>query len=146
MTKNRKYVQGIYTPINKNKTSGTIIYRSSLELKLCRWLDKNPKVIKWISERVILPYVSPLDGRVHKYFVDFAAHLKGENEVIKKLLIEVKPYKQTLQPVKTPRKKINTLIAEQRTYATNIAKWDAAMKWAKKNNYKFIIITDKHLK
>ena len=65
-----KYRQGIFIPSNKEKFLGTkAIYRSGLELKFMRFCDNNPNVVKWGSENVIIPYISPLDGRGHRYYV-----------------------------------------------------------------------------
>jgi len=113
--KNPKYVQGIFTAHNKQKYRGKfpIVYRSSLELKVFRWFDNNSNVLTWGSESVVVPYQSPLDGRIHRYFVDLVAALKESNGNIKKLLIEIKPHKQTLRPEATKNKKVKTMIYEQ---------------------------------
>jgi hypothetical protein len=145
--KNPKYVQGIFTAHNKQKYRGKfpIVYRSSLELKVFRWFDNNPNVITWGSESVVVPYQSPLDGRVHRYFVDLVAALKESNGNIKKLLIEIKPHKQTLRPEATKNKKVKTMIYEQTQFALNQAKWQAAEAWSKSKGYQFIILTEKHI-
>ena len=140
-----KYRQGIFTPVNKDKFLGsTAIYRSGLELKFMRFCDNNPNVIKWGSENVIIPYISPLDGRTHKYYVDNFVIIK-EGSVIKKYLIEIKPSKQTLPP-ETKYKKKQYLIYEQSMYIKNQAKWQAAREFCKKKGLDFLILTEKHLK
>ena len=72
--KNKKnnFRQGVFNPTNPTKYIGTQkpIYRSGWELKFFRWADMNENILKWGSENVIIPYVNPLDGRVHRYFVD----------------------------------------------------------------------------
>ena len=35
------------------------------------FLDNNTNVLEWSSEEHIIPYRSPLDGKVHRYFPDF---------------------------------------------------------------------------
>eukprot|EP01047_Picozoa_sp_COSAG01_P106055 COSAG01_NODE_35203_length_535_cov_1.513761_1_plen_77_part_10 len=72
MKKSKKYRQGRYKPINREKyvDSSDPVYRSSWELKFFKWADSNNRVLKWGSESIIVPYISPLDGRVHRYFVD----------------------------------------------------------------------------
>jgi hypothetical protein len=142
-----KYKQGTYRPRNPEKYKGTtpIIYRSSLELKYCQICDLNEKVLSWGSESVVVPYVSPKDGKVHRYFVDFVMHLK-EGSNIGKYLVEIKPDKFTRAPVATPRKKPKTLLFEKVQYAVNISKWEAAEAWAKKKGYKFVVLTEKDLK
>ncbi|NBP04008.1 MAG: head completion protein [Proteobacteria bacterium] len=140
-------MQGVFTAQNAQKYKGSfpIIYRSSLELKVMRWFDSNPNIITWGSESVVIPYVSPLDGRMHRYFVDFVAVLKEANGNIKKLILEIKPYKQTIKPEATKNKKVKTMIYEQTEWVRNQAKWQAAEAWAKSKGYEFIILTEKHI-
>ncbi len=145
--KNRRYTQGIFNPKNPSKYKGSlpIYYRSSLELKAYRMLDDNPNVLTWGSESVVIPYQSPLDGRLHRYFVDIVASLKDKNNVIQKLLIEVKPLKFTMPPVNTPLKSPKTIMYEKVQYTLNQAKFAAAKQWCKNKNYQFIILTEKEI-
>ena len=147
LKKNPNYTQGVYRILNQEKYKGSLpcVYRSSLELKVFRWFDNNPNVITWGSESVVVPYQSPLDGRIHRYFVDLVAALKESNGNIKKLLIEIKPHKQTLRPEATKNKKVKTMIYEQTQFALNQAKWQAAEAWSKSKGYQFIILTEKHI-
>ena len=135
-----KYRQGIFTPINKDKFMGsTATYRSGLELKFMRFCDNNTNVLKWGSENVIVPYISPLDGRVHKYYVDNFVIIR-EGSQIKKYLIEIKPSKQTQAP-NTKYKKKEHLIYEQSAWIINQAKWNAAKELCKKKGFDFLILT-----
>lgn len=145
--KNKKYVQGIYTCKNPKKYIGTtpIIFRSRMELKAFRYLDNNPNVLSWSSESVVIPYVSPKDGKTHRYFVDLVAKLKSKDGEIKKLLIEVKPERQTKPPTISAKKKQKTILYENYTYAINCAKWSAAKEWCGRKGYIFIILNEKHL-
>jgi len=145
--KNPNYTQGVYKIINSEKYKGSLpcIYRSSLELKVMRWFDNNSNVISWGSESVIVPYQSPLDGNLHRYFIDFVVALKENNGSIKKFLIEVKPYKQTIKPEATKNKKVKTMIYENTQWALNQAKWQAAEQYSKNKGYKFLVITEKHI-
>jgi len=138
--------QGVYKPINRNKYKGSKdpVYRSGWELKFFKFCDGNPNVLEWTSEGIIIPYVSPVDNKVHRYFVDNMVYIK-EGEVKKRYLIEIKPSKQTVPPTESKRKKKSTMIYEQVTYAQNRAKWAAAMDYAKKHNMEFKIITEKEL-
>ena len=140
------YKQGVYNPVHRSKYIGvqTPVYRSSWELKFFRWCDRNPNVLEWGSESTIVPYVSPLDNRVHRYYVDGAIALKEGNKIVR-YLVEIKPYKQTQPPVDSKRKKQKTMIYEKTTYAVNQAKWQAAEKFAKKRNMQFIILTENEL-
>jgi len=146
--KNKNYVQGIFHPKNPNKYKGTlpVIYRSSLELLSFRYLDNSQNVITWGSESVVVPYQSPKDGRLHRYFVDLVAEIKMKDSSTRKVLIEVKPEKQTKPPTITNRKKQSTILYEKYNYAINCAKWDAARKYAEKKGYLFLIFNENHLK
>ena len=145
--KDPRYRQGVYKPINRKKYSGKHdpIYRSSWELKFFRWADKNSRVVRWGSENIIIPYVSPVDRRIHRYFVDnFIVFLNSENKP-KKYLIEIKPSKSVAKPVPNKRKKESTILYEQKTWLVNQAKWEAAKKWAEEKDYEFLILTEKEL-
>ena len=145
--KNRKYLQGIFNPLHSEKYKGTspIIYRSSLELKCFRWMDNNSNILTWGSESVIIPYTSPLDGKIHRYFVDIVSLLKDKDGNLKKLLIEIKPSKFTIKPTLSERKSSKTIIYEQTQYAVNQAKWQAATAWSKTKGYVFLILTERDL-
>jgi len=139
------YTQGVYKPIHPEKFIGrTATYRSSFELRFFRWADNNPKVLKWASEKVVIGYISPIDKKAHRYFVDNYVLIK-EGNVLKKYLIEIKPYSQTIPPKESKRKKKTTIIYENCQYAVNTAKWEAASSWANKHGMTFIILTEKEL-
>lgn len=123
---------------NPNK----IISRSSWERKLFRWCDENPSVLKWNSEDVIIPYFSKADGKMRNYHIDVFVQIKNKNNDIKKYLIEVKPYSQTIPPKKGYRKKQETYLNECHTYQVNCDKWDAAKSWAKRNDMEFVIMDE----
>lgn len=144
--KKSQYKQGTYKPVHRQKYIGNKLpqYRSSWELKFFQWCDRNDNVLEWCSESIIVPYMSPVDGRYHRYFVDNAIVLK-EGDKIVKYLVEIKPSKQTKPPTPSNRKKKSTIIYEQVTYAVNQAKWEAARKFANKKNMKFIILTENEL-
>ena len=145
--KNSKYIQGIFRPKYPEKYKGSIpvYYRSNMELCALRMLDNNPNVLTYGSESVIIPYTSPLDGRIHRYFVDLVAALKDKTGIIKKLLIEVKPHKLLSPPVFSNRKSQSTLLYENKQYAINMAKFAAAKQWCEKNNYTFLILTEREI-
>jgi hypothetical protein len=142
--KDPRYTQGIFVPRNKEKFLGSkAIYRSSLELRFMKFCDNNQNVVKWGSENVVIPYLNPLDGKIHRYFVDNFVQIK-EGDKIKRYLVEIKPSKQLSPPTTKYRKKSN-LIYEQTMYITNQAKWQAARDWCNKKGLEFIILTEKHL-
>lgn len=145
--KKSKWLQGHYKPLNVEKYVGNIskiTYRSSWEKRLMIWLDKNPNVLKWNSEQIVLPYLSPIDGQMHRYYVDFMAKINTKKGV-HKFLIEIKPYSQTQKPNPSKGKRKTTLLNEQKTYLINQAKWDSAKQYAKRIGADFIIITEKEL-
>jgi len=144
----KKYKQGIYKPLYPKKYRGSlpIIFRSGLELLFFRWCDKNFNVLEWGSESIIIPYLKPTDGRVHKYFVDNNVILKDNKGNIHKYLVEIKPSNQLMQPKSSNRKKPKTFLKEQINFAINQSKWESARQWCNKNGYKFQIITEKELK
>ena len=147
MKKSLKYRQGIFRPLHPEKYKGTfpIFTRSSWEMKACRFFDHNPNVISWGSESVIIPYQNPLTGRVSRYFTDFDIVMKDKQGDLKKFLIEIKPYSQTLPPVQKNRK-TKTLIYQQAEYVKNQAKWQAATQWCNQRNHSFVILTEKQLR
>ena len=139
--------KGLNNPLNDQKYRGTrpIIYRSGLELSFFRWCDRNERVLQWGSESVVIPYISPKDGRMHRYFVDNVLILQTDKGN-KKFLVEIKPEKQTMPPSQSVRKSKKNLLFEQITWAINSSKWDAAKAWCAKNNFEFVILTEKDLK
>lgn len=109
-----------------------------------KWCDDNISVVEWGSETVIVPYISPIDNKVHRYFVDFYIKIKNKNNAIEKYLIEIKPEKFT-KPPEIPKKKTKRFIDEVFQYGVNDAKWKAAFEFCKDRNMKFIILTEKDL-
>jgi hypothetical protein len=143
----KKYSHGIYKPRDRAKYVGTRNprYLSSWELRFFRWCDNNPRVIKWGSETLAIPYKSPITGKVHKYLVDNIVHLRETDGTVGRYLIEIKPKKQTKPPTKHGNKKKTTILYEAHTYTINCAKWEAARAWALRHKYKFTIITEDEL-
>ena len=117
---------GRFKPTNPQKYIGdhkNIIYRSSWECRVMSWLDKNPDIISWGSEELIIPYKSPVDGKYHRYFPDFIVKTKN-----KTMIIEVKPDRETREP--KPKKRITKqYLQEVMTYGVNQSKWKAAEEY-----------------
>jgi hypothetical protein len=148
MPRDSKYNQGRFHPQNPEKYKGdvqNIIYRSSWELKFMQWCDRNPNVIEYASEEFCIPYLSPIDGRVHRYFPDFIMKVKEQSGEIKRYIIEIKPKRQTVPPVQTSKKRTKTFINEVKTYVVNEAKWKAAEEWCKDHLLEFKVITEDQL-
>ena len=139
--------KGRYNPVNPKKYKGNpqnIIYRSLWERKFMVYCDTNDKVLEWGSEEIIIPYISPWDGKVHRYFPDFYIKVKQSDGNLKKFIIEVKPKKQT-RPPKPVVRKTKRWINEVRTFGVNEAKWKHATKWCKDNDMEFKILTEEEL-
>ena len=60
-----------------------------------KMFDSNKNIIKWASEEVAIPYRSPKDNRIHKYYPDFIVEQKNKKGEVEIVMIEVKPKKQT---------------------------------------------------
>lgn len=144
---NSKFIQGIYSPINKTKYKGNgdPPFRSMLERKFFYFFDTNPNVIAWASESIVVPYYYDIDKKIHKYHVDLIAAIKDSTGKITKYLIEVKPESQTKPPVQSSKKKRSTVLYEHLMYSKNICKWNAASEYAFKKGMKFIVLTEKYL-
>jgi hypothetical protein len=135
---------GKFKPQNPNKYIGDhtkIIYRSSWECKVMSWLDKNPDIVSWASEELIIQYISPIDGKWHRYFPDFLVKSKTKDGSFKTIIIEVKPKKQTKEPEK--KKRITKqYITEVTTWGVNQAKWKAAEAYCRERNWEFRLMTE----
>ena len=138
---------GKYQPKNPKKYIGNhtrIYYRSLWERKFMTYCDSNDSITEWGSEEIIIPYISPWDGKVHRYFPDFYIKVKQSDGNLKKFIIEVKPKKQT-RPPKPVVRKTKRWIKEVRTFGINEAKWKHATKWCKDNDMEFKILTEEEL-
>lgn len=137
-----KYHQGKFKPENPRKYKGdpsNIVYRSSWEFTMMRRLDRDKDVIAWASEELVIPYISPIDERVHRYFPDLVYQTKEGTFVV-----EIKPEAQTKQPIKGKKKK-KTFANEVITYEINSAKWRAAREFCEDRKLKFVILTERDL-
>jgi hypothetical protein len=142
-----KTYKGRFRVANAAKYKGditNIVYRSLWELKFMKWCDTSISVVEWGSETVIVPYLSPIDNKVHRYFVDFYIKVRTKTNTIEKYLIEIKPEKFT-KPPDIPKKQTKRFIDEVFQYGVNDAKWKAAFEFCQDRNMKFMIITEKDL-
>lgn len=141
----RKSYKGRYRPKNKNKYKGNpanVIYRSLWERRFMVYCDTNPAILEWGSEELIIPYKSPLDSKIHRYFPDFYIKYKDKEGKLRKLIVEVKPKKYTVAPTKKPKRKTMKWQNEVREYLKNTAKWEAAKEWSGKRGMEFTILTE----
>lgn len=140
--------KGKYKPRNPRKYRGDpsrVTYRSLWERKFMVYCDDSDAILEWGSEEVIIPYLSPWDGKLHRYFPDFYIKTKQADGTIKKYIIEVKPKKQTTPPQSTPKRKTRRWFNEVKTWGINDAKWRYATEWCEKNGMEFKILTEDHL-
>ena len=139
--------KGKYYPSFPRKYKGdptNIIYRSLWERKFMVYCDKNQNILEWASEEIAIPYRSPIDNRVHRYFPDFYMKVKETNGKIKNYVIEVKPAKQTKPPTK-PKRQTKGYIREAYEYARNQAKWKMAKEYCADRQWEFKVVTEKEL-
>ena len=139
--------KGRYHVNNYEKYTGNpnnVIYRSFWEFKFMKYCDNNPNVLEWGSEEIVIPYLSPVDGKIHRYFVDFKIQVQAKDGLLRTYLIEVKPQKQTLPPI-FPGKRTQRYLTESLTFIKNQAKWAAAREYCKDRNWEFKIITEHEL-
>ncbi len=143
----RSYHQGKYTVQNPQKYVGNphnVVYRSSYEKKAFLMIDHNPAILRWMSEELYIPYISPVDGKLHRYFVDLVVEYRAKSGEIKKAAIEIKPKTQTVMP-KKPQRVTKQFVESVQEYNVNLAKWAAAQKWCAERNMEFVIWTEENL-
>jgi hypothetical protein len=138
---------GKFSPKNTNKYLGdptNVWYRSLWERRVMVHLDENPSVVGWSNEEIVIPYLSPIDKKWHRYFPDFFVRVQNSKGIIESSILEVKPFKQAQPPQKRSRV-TRQYIQEVATWGVNEAKWQAAMEYCKDRNWKFKVITEKDL-
>ncbi len=139
--------KGKFRPSEPKKYKGdptNIVYRSLWELKFMRYCDSNKRIVKWSSEEIVIPYKSPLDNRLHRYFPDFYIKYKDVTGKIIEKVVEIKPANQVKEP-KKQKTRTKKYVNEVITYAKNQAKWVAAEEFCKDRRWQFQILTEKEL-
>ena len=161
--------QGYYKVQNPTKYVGDprlVVYRSSWEMKFCKWCDYSPSVTRWSSEPLKIPYYdrisnmernkkerldnnNPRNWKIRNYHTDFWVEInKGDGE-IEKWFVEIKPEnklkKPTPPPINSPLKKIKRFNMDAKEYLINESKFASLNEWAKKHNMKFYVFTEKTL-
>ena len=138
---------GLYKPLYPKKYRGNpsrIVYRSLWEKKYMKYCDHTASILEWGSEEIIIPYRSPIDNRVHRYYPDFYIKVREKSGKISKYIIEIKPKKQTKPPYGKD-KRTAAYKREALTFAKNHAKWNAAEEFCDDRQMKFLILTEDHL-
>ncbi len=143
--------QGVFKPRNPKKYVGdaeNIQYRSWLEFRMMSYLDNQAEVIRWASEEIAVPYLSPKDKRMHRYFPDFWVEIKMADGKIVRKIIEIKPSQECLPPV-PPKKETKTSRMRYAkaclTFSVNQAKWNSCKQFCAENNFEFLVMTEKDL-
>ena len=131
-----------FNPKNRSKyigKTGNIICRSLWERSFAKYCDENKNIVRWAIEPFSIPYFDYGTHKNRKYFPDFFV----EYEDGKKMVIEIKPFKETNPPESAKNTK-KYLIAEQ-TYATNMSKWKFAKILCDKKGWEFHVVTERTL-
>lgn len=144
-----QFKQGYYDPIfpEKYKTNTKqIIYRSSWELKLCKWFDLTPEVLEWASEPLSIKYFYTVDQKMHTYYPDFYFSYKKPDGRIIRYIVECKPSQQLIRP-ELPKRKTEKTVKNynylMECFIKNTCKRSYAKKWCEENNYVFVYVTEK---
>jgi len=135
-----KFANGIYQVKNPQKYVGkrSPRYRSGWEFAFMTFCDNNDHIVQWASESITIPYRNPLTGKNTIYVPDFLVQYRTKNNQVITELIEIKPKKQSVIESKASAR-------DRAAVAVNYAKWDAAMKWCKRNGLIFRVITEDDL-
>ena len=131
--------KGKYTIKNTKKYLGDptkVIYRSLWERQAFKWCESNPRVKKWNSEEIVVPYKCKTDNKLHRYYVDLLVELDNKDII----LVEIKPKRETVPP--KGKRKTKRYIKEVTTYIKNTSKWEAAAQYANHKGWKFQVWTE----
>ena len=158
---NSQYHQGLYVPKNKDKviklnSQGGLFYRSGLEQKMMIYLDNNEKISMWGSENLKVPYTKTewlseaqeYKTSEHTYYPDFYYEMKREDGSVSKVVAEVKPYSETIEPVlkqNPTAKQLKNFEYALKMYNKNLPKWSYMIDYCQRKGFEFIIITEKLL-
>lgn len=135
-----RWAQGKYVIKNPAKYVGNRQprYRSSWEWSFMRFCDNDPRILKWASESISIPYRDPFTGKQTIYVPDIFMFYQNKHGQQIAELIEIKPSAQTnLAEAKSMRDKAHVII--------NHAKWAAASAYCKRTGIKFRIVTESQL-
>lgn len=108
------------------------------------YLDRTSSILEWSSEEIVIPYISPVDNRPHRYFPDMWVRAIGRDGRPKVMILEIKPKSQTREPKKST-KRTKRYLTEVMTWGVNQAKWEAAQEYCADRGWEFKIITEEDL-
>jgi 16S rRNA G527 N7-methylase RsmG len=120
------------------------------------YLDLNQKILRWCSEYIKIPYEKTewnssrqdFETTQHTYYPDFYYELERADGTISRVVAEVKPQSETIEPVireNMTAKQLKNLEYSLKTYNKNLQKWKYMVEYCKRKGFDFIIITEKHL-
>jgi len=138
-----------------NGKKAIIETRSGWEITVIKMLEKmcQVKAIQgYSSEEFVVPYICGTDGNPHRYFTDFLITKNNGDKIV----VEVKPNQETIQPFK-PRnfksdKQKRNYDTSMLTYIKNTSKWKATIEECKNltqttgENWSFAIWVEKNKK
>lgn len=159
-----RYHTNFFNPINVHKYIGNptnIVYRSGWELVFMRFLDASTDVVRWSSEKFIIPYQDK-EGKFHRYESDFYFEKVNSQDpnILDKFVVELKPRKEFMPDfvnpdgsIKSPEMYLKKVTAKSlesyeyqlKTYQKNLYKWTKAKYWCEKNGMQFVIIDEVYL-
>jgi len=105
-----------------------------------RRFDTDPNVVSWASEELVIPYRDRVTGRQRRYFPDFVVR----NKEGKTIVIEVKPQKEAIPPVRGSKTE-KRFLSEVKTFANNYSKWEHARDFCRRKGWEFVILTEREL-
>lgn len=147
-----KYHKGHFHPVHPEKYMGNpdnILYRSGWEFFFMRYLDNHPQIRKWCSEGAAIRY-RDIEGNIHRYYPDFYYEKTDpkDDTFLDRVLVEIKPKAETerpIRPVNETRTALKSYHYESQTYIKNMLKWEAVTEFCRRNQKKFILVTEDHL-
>lgn len=137
-----------FIPRNPDKYVGDvdkIFARSSWELHVMKFFDSRQDVIRWGSEEIIIPFLNPIDSKVHRYFPDFFVEYKDKNGNILKEIVEVKPLHESDRKHAKKIKNDKDLTWRDTAIDVNEAKWKSAAIYCEARGMAFRVITEKSI-
>ena len=156
-----KYKQGLFIPNNKDKiiklnSQGGLYYRSGLEQKMMIYLDNNSKIVHWGAEHLRIPYQKTewisekqeFKTTEHSYYPDFYYELQREDGSVSRVVAEVKPSSETMEPRlkdNPTTKQLKNFEYALKMYNKNLSKWKYMIEYCERKGFQFIIITEQHL-
>jgi hypothetical protein len=106
-------------------------------------LTKIANILSWASEEITIPYLSPVDGKWHKYYPDFVVKVKNKDNTTRTMMLEVKPKKQTQQPI--PQHHVTQRYITEVPTSGVTGEMESLSKYCLDRGWEFKIITEEHL-